>query len=64
MVNLNTKIKRINVECIIPIEYERHNLKPNLEIGYINNLIKLEKRLILYSLINLCAIVILKKLKI
>ncbi|HGH0460658.1 TPA: CRISPR-associated protein Cse4, partial [Clostridioides difficile] len=43
VVNLNTKIKRINVECIIPIEYERHNLKPNLEIGYINNLIKLEK---------------------
>lgn len=43
VVNLNTKIKKINVKFVIPIEYDKYGLNPNLEVGYINNLKKLEK---------------------
>lgn len=38
MVNLNTKIKKINVKFVIPIEYDKYGLNPSLEVGYINNL--------------------------
>ncbi|WP_227845920.1 CRISPR-associated protein Cse4 [Clostridioides sp. ES-S-0145-01] len=43
VVNLNTKIKKINVKFVIPIEYDKYGLNPSLEVGYINNLKKLEK---------------------